>query len=63
MTNSSILGAEQQGEPSERGCCDFLLTGISVLLAVLFFPISWLFCIKVRPETQYNLLSVVPILH
>merc|ERR1711973_72507 len=50
--NMSPDSGDRPSDPAERGCCDFVLTGISVLLAIIFFPISWLFCIKIVQEYE-----------
>jgi erythrocyte band 7 integral membrane protein len=33
-------------------CCSFLLTFISIILIVVLFPVSWIFCIKIIQEYE-----------
>ncbi|XP_048587084.1 stomatin [Nematostella vectensis] len=44
--------SSEGGDNKSRGCCDYIITGLSILLFVLTFPIAVFFCIKIVQEYE-----------
>jgi len=51
-TPKPIPYASQRNEGSSKGCCDCVLMAFSIILIILFFPLSLLPCIKIVQEYE-----------
>ncbi|RMX37173.1 hypothetical protein pdam_00010691 [Pocillopora damicornis] len=52
QTLTTISAEKNSTDSGDRGCCDYLLTGLSIILFVCTLPLSLFFCLKIVQEYE-----------